>query len=171
MVIRRHEIEDVTAPDVKARVRPTSAPHPRRFRWRAIGNAVTLYAAVALGTVIGGVLRAIASVAIEGPAGPGLPWATLFVNVTGSFVIGLYATLTGPEGRVFPGPKQRQFVMTGVCGGYTTFSVFSLEAFQLLDAGHLGAAGVGVGVSVLAWLAAVWAGHTLAAGLNRLKGA
>lgn len=171
MVTRRHEIEDETALEVKARVRPAPAPHPRHSRWRAIGNAVTLYAAVALGTVIGGVLRAIASMAIEGPAAPGLPWATLFVNVTGSFIIGLYATLTGPEGRLFPGPKQRQFVMTGICGGYTTFSVFSLEVFRLLDAGRLAAAGVGVGISVLAWLVAVWAGHTIAARLNRLEGA
>lgn len=170
MVSRRHEPEDVTAPGVRAEGRPAPAPHPRRSRWRTIGNAVTLYAAVAIGTVIGGVLRAIASMAIEGPAGPGLPWATLFVNVTGSFVIGLYATLTGPEGRLFPGPKQRQFVMTGICGGYTTFSVFSLETLRLLDAGDLPAAGINVGVSVIAWLAAVWAGHTVATGLNRLKG-
>lgn len=168
MVTRRRE--NVTAPGVKARVRPAPAPHPRHSRWRAIGNAASLYAAVALGTVIGGVLRAIVSMAIGEPAVPGLPWATLFVNVTGSFMIGLYAALTGPEGRLFPGPKQRQFVMTGILGGYTTFSVFSLETFRLLDAGHPSAAGINVGVSVLAWLAAVWAGHAIATGLNRLKG-
>lgn len=169
-MIRRHELEQVTAPGVEAKAPPVPARHSRQSRWPAIRNTATLYAAVALGTVIGGVLRAIASLVFVGSAGSGFPWATLFVNVTGSFVIGLYATLTGPEGRLFPGPKQRQFVMTGICGGYTTFSVFSLETLRLLDAGDLPAAGVNVGVSVFAWLTAVWAGHTIAAAFNRPKG-
>jgi CrcB protein len=86
-------------------------------------------------------------------------------------LIGLYATLSGPDGRLFAGPTQRQFVLTGICGGYTTFSVFSLETFRLLQAGNLPAAGINVAVSVVAWLAAVWAGHTIATRLNRLTGA
>jgi CrcB protein len=90
---------------------------------------------VALGSMIGSVSRAIASLGIHAHIEPGLPWGTLFVNVTGSFAIGLYATLTGPEGRLLAGSRQRQFVMTGICGGYTTFSVFSLETFRLLQAG------------------------------------
>jgi CrcB protein len=60
--------------------------------------------------------------------------------------------------------------MTGICGGYTTFSVFSLETFQLARAGDLSAAGINVGLSVVTWLAAVWFGHVLATGLNRLRG-
>jgi CrcB protein len=133
-------------------------------------DTAILYAVVALGSVIGGVLRATASLAIHAHLGSGFPWGTLFANVTGSFAIGFYATLSGPEGRIFAGTRQRQFVMTGICGGYTTFSVFSLETFQLARAGDLAAAGVNVVLSVVTWLAAVWFGHVLATRLNRLRG-
>lgn len=139
----------------------------RESRRRAAGDAAAVYAAVALGSAIGGVLRALAAVAVHAPMAPGFPWGTLFVNVTGSFVIGFYATLAGPDGPLSAGPKQRQFVMTGICGGYTTFSVFSLETFRFLQAGDLPAAGLNTGVSVVGWLAAVWLGHRVATGLNR----
>ena len=129
-----------------------------------------LYAAVALGSAIGGVLRALASVFIQGHLDPGFPLATLFVNMTGSFVIGIYAALTGSEGRLLAGPRQRQFVMTGICGGYTTFSMFSLETFRLLQAGDLRGAGLNVSVSVLGWLLAVWLGYALGIRVNRLRG-
>lgn len=171
MVIQPHGFDDTVAPQVEAGARPAPAQRHRHARWEAIGSAATLYAAVAVGTVIGGVLRAIASLAIHGHAEPGFPWATLFVNATGSFAIGLYATLSGPEGRLLAGPAQRQLVMTGICGGYTTFSVFSLETMRLVEEGDLPAAGINVGLSVVAWLAAIWAGHAIATRLNRLKGA
>jgi CrcB protein len=136
-------------------------------------NTAALYASVIAGSVIGGVLRALASIVINGALGAfpwaTLPWATLFVNVTGSFAIGFYATLTAPEGRLFAGPRQRQFVMTGICGGYTTFSMFSLETLRLVQAGNMTAAGLNVGISIVAWLAAVWLGHALAGRLNRLR--
>ena len=65
----------------------------------------------------------------------------------------------------------RQFVMTGVCGGYTTFSMFSLETFRMLQHGRiLGAVGF-IALSLFAWLGAVWAGDALALRFNRLKGA
>jgi CrcB protein len=131
-------------------------------------NTAALYASVIAGSVIGGVLRALASIVINGALGA-FPWATLFVNVTGSFAIGFYATLTAPEGRLFAGPRQRQFVMTGICGGYTTFSMFSLETLRLVQAGNMTAAGLNVGISIVAWLAAVWLGHALAGRLNRLR--
>ena len=127
-----------------------------------------LYACVTTGCVIGSVARYLAALALQWI--PGLPWATLFVNVTGSFIIGLYATLSGPDGRLFANPQQRQFVMTGICGGYTTFSSFSLETFRLLHAGNSAAAFTNIGVSVVGWLLAVWLGHVLASRLNRLKG-
>jgi CrcB protein len=135
-----------------------------------LGDTVTLYAAVALGSVIGSLLRALASVAGIVLFGASLPVATLFVNVVGSFVIGFYSTLTGPDGRVFAGPRHRHFVMTGICGGFTTFSMFSLETLHLARAGQMYAAGANVGISVLTWLAAVWLGHAVALRLNRLKG-
>ncbi|MGH6618655.1 MAG: CrcB family protein, partial [Alphaproteobacteria bacterium] len=97
------------------------------------------------------------------------PWGTLFVNVTGSFAIGFYATLAGPKGRLAAGPVQRQFVMTGICGGYTTFSMFSLDTLRLLQDGNPRAAAFNVALSVIAWLAAVWLGYRAAAAVNGAK--
>jgi CrcB protein len=129
-------------------------------------HAALLYGWVALGSVLGGVARYLASLAIE--FGTAFPWATLFVNVTGSFIIGFYATLSGPDGRLFVSAAQRQFVMTGFCGGFTTFSTFSLETFRLLQSGDRPDALMNIAGSVVAWLAAVWAGHLLARRVNRL---
>ena len=150
---------------------PAVALHPSGHAHRAgLKDALALYGIVALGTAIGGILRALASAAALAVLGPGFPWGTLLVNVAGSFAIGFYATLTAPDGRVFAGTRQRQFVMTGVCGGFTTFSVFSLETFRLATAGDLTIAGVNIGVSVAAWLGAAWLGHRLASHINRLGG-
>ena len=127
-----------------------------------------LYACVATGCVIGSVARYLVSLALQYI--PGLPWATLFVNVTGSFIIGFYGTLSGPDGRLFASAEQRQFVMTGICGGYTTFSSFGLDTFRLLHSGNTTLALANIIVSVVGWLLAVWLGHALARRLNRLKG-
>jgi fluoride exporter len=131
-------------------------------------NTAILYACVATGGVLGSVARYLVSLLI--PSLFAFPLATLFVNVTGSFVIGFYSTLSGPDGRLFASTRQRQFVMTGFCGGYTTFSAFSLETFRLLHGGMVGTALVYIAASVVTWLVAVWLGHMLARRLNRLKG-
>jgi|SRR5215475_7236125 len=131
-------------------------------------RTAVLYAHVAAGSVLGGVSRYLASLLIANA--PGLPWATLFVNVTGSFIIGFYATISGPDGRLFASAQQRQFVMTGFCGGYTTFSAFSLETFNLWRSGSIGTAAAYIAISSVCWLLAVWFGHLLATRLNRLKG-
>jgi fluoride exporter len=131
-------------------------------------STVILYACVAAGAVLGGVARYLASLLILPVSG--FPLATLFVNVTGSFIIGFYATLSGPDGRWFASAEQRQVVMTGFCGGYTTFSSFSLETVRLLHAGLTGTAVLNIAVSVVTWLLAVWLGHAAASRLNRLKG-
>jgi fluoride exporter len=131
-------------------------------------NVAALYASVAAGSVLGGLARYLMSVLL--PAIFEFPLATLFVNVTGSFIIGFYSTLSGPDGRLFASTRQRQFVMTGFCGGYTTFSTFSLDTFRLLHGGLKYVALLNIAVSVAAWLVAVWLGHLLANRLNRLKG-
>ena len=127
-----------------------------------------MYAYVAAGAVLGGLARYLASLLILPISG--FPLSTLFVNVTGSFIIGFYATLTGPDGRLFVTAQQRQFVMTGFCGGYTTFSSFSLDTVRLLRAGMAETALLNIAVSVVTWLLAVWLGYTVANRLNRLKG-
>ncbi|HEX3117310.1 MAG TPA: fluoride efflux transporter CrcB [Bradyrhizobium sp.] len=133
-------------------------------RW----NTLSLYGYIATGSVLGGVARYLLSLLIQSI--PGFPWATLFVNVTGSFIIGFYSTLSGPDGRLFASARQRQFVTTGFCGGYTTFSTFSLETFRLLEGGMAQTALLNIAVSIVTWLVAVWLGHVLASRLNRLKG-
>jgi fluoride exporter len=130
---------------------------------------VSLYLAVGLGSAIGGTARWLVSGLVEGWLGSGFSWGTLFVNVTGSFLIGFYAALAAPGGRLFPGPRQRHFVMDGICGGYTTFSIFSLEALRFAQAGSIGLAGLHVGASLVGWLVAVWAGFAWATRINRLR--
>lgn len=148
----------------------TEAKPKEQAKWRGAREAASLYLAISLGSIIGSVMRALASLAALEWFGQGFPWGTLFVNVVGSFIIGFYATLTGPDGRSFSGTHQRQFVMTGICGGFTTFSAFSLESFLAVQAGKIGLAGLYVVTSVITWFAAVWLGHVMASRLNRLGG-
>jgi fluoride exporter len=68
--------------------------------------------------------------------GETFPWGTLFVNIAGSFVIGFFATMTGPDGRILVGSTARLFVMIGFCGGYTTFSSLSLQTLNLMHDGE-----------------------------------
>jgi fluoride exporter len=136
--------------------------------WRKFWDTAGSYVSVALGSIVGGVARYLVSVLFLSQFGNGFPWGTLFVNVTGSFIIGFYAALTGPDGRLFVSPRQRQFVMVGICGGYTTFSAFSLETLRLAQSGNFGTASVYILVSIITWMAGVWIGHALAARLNRL---
>jgi CrcB protein len=141
-----------------------------RERSAKLRETAGLYLAVCAGAAIGSVLRALSSMAALSWFGTGFPWGTLFVNIAGSFVIGFYATLTSPGGRMMAATRQRQFVMTGICGGFTTFSTFSLETFSLVRSGSLSLAGLNVAVSIVTWLVAVWLGHMLATRLNRMGG-
>ena len=101
--------------------------------------------------------------------GETFPWGTLVVNVSGSFIIGFFAALTGPGGRVYVGSAGRQFVMFGICGGYTTFSSFSLQTLNLMNDGEWAQAGANMGLSLGLCLIAAWAGFALANAINALK--
>jgi CrcB protein len=91
---------------------------------------------------------------------PTFPWANLIINVTGSFAIGLLAELF--ESRLLVSPTTRIAILTGVLGGYTTFSSFSYETYALIRDGQIGLAALNVGGSMLLGLGAVWAGIRLA---------
>jgi len=124
---------------------------------------------IALGSALGGMARYFCSGVAARWFGETFPWGTLIVNVAGSFIIGFFATLTGPDGRVFIGSTARQFVMVGICGGYTTVSSFSLQTINLMHDGEWAYAGANITASILLCLVAVWAGHMLAVSLNTMK--
>ncbi|MBV2127479.1 fluoride efflux transporter FluC [Arsukibacterium indicum] len=125
-----------------------------------------LYVAVGLGSAIGALLRFACSLWLATPDGS-LPPATLLVNITGSFWIGCYVSLTGPDGCWRVSDWQKQFMLSGVCAGFTTFSVFSLEFMQLLQAGQILLASGYVVLSLILWLLACLAGLTLGSRINR----
>lgn len=127
------------------------------------------YLWIAIGSALGGVARFWCSGFVARSIGETFPWGTLIVNVTGSFVIGFFATITGPDGRIFASSLTRQFVMVGICGGYTTFSSFSLQTLSLMNDGEWLYAGGNIVLSVVVCLVAVWAGHMLATSLNALQ--
>lgn len=118
---------------------------------------------IALGGALGAVLRYLSVSAAMRLLGPGFPWGTLFVNVAGSLLMGVAAALilekTG-GGRLY------LFLMTGVLGGFTTFSAFSLDALYLIERGKMAASfayiGGSVVLSVLALVVGLWAGRSLA---------
>ncbi len=129
-----------------------------------------LYALIALGGALGSVTRFLLNGIVSNAMGPAFPWGTLVINVTGSFAIGFFATLTGPEGRLFVGQNGRQFFMTGICGGYTTFSSFSLQTLNLANDEEWLLAGANVALSMSSCLIAVWLGHLAASWINLRKG-
>ncbi len=127
------------------------------------------YLWIAGGSALGGIARYFCSGLTARLIGETFPFGTLLVNVLGSFIIGFVATLTGPDGRLFVSSALRQAVMTGFCGGYTTFSSFSLQTLNLMQDGEWLRAGLNITGSVALCLAAVWAGHIMAASLNAMK--
>ena len=128
-----------------------------------------LYFWIAIGNAIGGVARYWCSGVAARLIGETFPWGTLIVNVVGSFIIGVFATLTGPDGRVFVGTTARQFVMVGLCGGYTTFSSFSQQTLTLMSDGEWLQASFNIASSVVLCLLAVWLGHIAAFSLNTMR--
>ena len=125
------------------------------------------YVWIAFGAALGGVLRYFCSGLAARLLSDPFPWGTLFVNVSGSAFIGFFAAYTGPDGRLLVSPHARLFVMTGICGGFTTFSTFSLETLRLLQDRQWGHASLYIAASLLLCLLGVWLGHQLALQLNQ----
>ena len=124
-----------------------------------------------LWVALGGALGSVARYALSGIAvrwlGAAFPYGTLFVNVMGSFAIGLLAALVAADGRPSLGADARAFLLVGVLGGFTTFSSFSLETLNLARSGALAPAMLNVAGSVVLCLAAVSFGFATAGWLNR----
>lgn len=130
-----------------------------------------IYIYVAIGGAIGSMARFAIAGSIARGIGEVFPWGTFIVNITGCFMIGLFAMLTGPDGRMFVPSDFRQFFMVGICGGYTTFSSFSLQTLVLARDGDMTRASLNVVGSVLFCLVGVWLGSAAGVALNQMKGA
>ena len=128
------------------------------------------YLWIAVGGAFGSMARYASNNLAAAWFGAHFPWGTLIINVLGSFVIGFFAALTGPGGKVFVHNDVRLFVMVGICGGYTTFSSFSLQTLDLMRDGHYSRAGLNVVGSVVLCLLAVFIGYAMAAAINAAKG-
>ena len=125
------------------------------------------YLLVAIGSALGGTLRYWLSGLIANWFGQSFPWGTLFINVSGSIVIGFFATLTAADGRLFVPGEWRQFVMVGLCGGYTTFSSFSYQTLALAQDGEWLFVGLNIMLSVGLCLLGVWLGAAGAMVINK----
>ena len=106
---------------------------------------------VALGGAIGSSLRYLSNVGAMRLIGPGFPWATLFVNILGSFVMGVIVEVLAQRG----GQTYAPFLMTGILGGFTTFSAFSLDTMVIWERGDHALAVLYVAASVGLSLAAI----------------
>ena len=130
------------------------------------------YLVIALGGALGSVLRFWIGTGIDSAVSRGgqiFPWGTVVVNITGCFIIGLFATLTGVEGRWLVPALVRPFVMIGILGGYTTFSSFSLQTLNLWNDNQRWEALANVLISVVLCLLGVWLGAALADWINKLR--
>ncbi|HEU5069469.1 MAG TPA: fluoride efflux transporter CrcB [Verrucomicrobiae bacterium] len=132
-------------------------------------NAVYLW--VALGGALGSVGRYWLN-GIVAQRFATFPAGTLTVNILGSFIIGVIGALTSPEARMAPESRAfvTQFVMIGICGGFTTFSSFSLQTLNLLRDREWFYAGGNVLLSVVLCLAGTWLGYLFGAWLTAMKG-
>lgn len=116
---------------------------------------------VALGGAVGAALRYLTNVGAKQLLGQGYPYGTLIVNIVGSFLMGVLVVVLARKG----GNELAPFLMTGILGGFTTFSAFSLDTLTLWERGELMSAFAYVAASVLLSLAAIAAGLAVARSL------
>ncbi len=124
------------------------------------------YFYIALGGAIGSVARAWTTNVMVRIVGANFPWGTILINIVGSFIIGFFGAITASDSRFQVHADARAFVMAGICGGYTTFSSFSLQTLDLLRDGKPGAAFANIGLSLILSLLAVTAGYAGATAVN-----
>jgi CrcB protein len=120
---------------------------------------------IMLGGAIGTLARYLVSF-FAMPISRDLPWGTILINILGSFIIGFFGTLTLSHGKFPLTENARLFVMVGICGGFTTFSSFSLQTLDLLRSGAVVRAMINVVLSVVLCVGAVTIGHLVASQLN-----
>lgn len=123
---------------------------------------LTTYLCVAIGGALGSMARFWVGGFVAAWLGPSYPWGTIFINIVGSFVIGCYSFLSSPLGAAPASLNARAFVLVGLCGGYTTFSAFSLQTLELAQQERYWGAAGNVVISIVACLIAVWAGVVFA---------
>ena len=128
------------------------------------------YLWVGLGGAAGSMLRFwLGGLIANTKMGAYFPLNTLVINITGSFVIGIFAAMTSPESRFNPHWRSLvvQLLMIGLCGGYTTFSSFSLQTLNLARDGEWLYAGLNIALSVVLCLVGVWLGYALGEMINK----
>jgi fluoride exporter len=121
---------------------------------------------VFVGAGLGGVLRHLINSGVSALLGAAFPYGILLINVTGSFVMGLLVGWLAFRAGEDWTRNAQLFVATGILGGYTTFSTFSLDAFRLIERGQIGLAALYIGGSLILGVAGLWAGLTLVRGLT-----
>jgi CrcB protein len=131
------------------------------------GHSVLTYIWIGLGSALGGMGRYWCTNVVARHFGEHLPWGTIIVNVSGSLLIGILAGLVSLDGRPLVSPDARALLMVGLCGGYTTFSSFSLQTLNLARSGDWLWAGANIFLSVVVCLIAVWLGYQGGAALSR----
>ena len=130
---------------------------------------MALYLWIAVGSALGGIARFALSGFVEHQLGPGFPWGTLLVNISGSFAIGFIATLTEPAEKGLPEPALRHFTIPGILGGFTTYSAFSWQTLALARQGEwLKAGGYAIGTFVVCFIA-VWLGFLCATWIKSFR--
>jgi protein CrcB len=125
------------------------------------------YLWLGLGGALGSMGRALLAITVARITGPQFSVGTILINIIGSFIIGFFGTLTASGSRFAVPADARAFVMVGICGGFTTFSSFSLQTLELARDGRMGQSFGNIVLSVMLCLAAVAIGHYGAAAINR----
>jgi CrcB protein len=123
----------------------------------------TILAAVAAGGAVGSVARFLVASLLQGPAWTGFPYGIFSVNVSGGFIMGVLTEALALKFQV--SPETRAFLTTGVMGGYTTFSTFSLESALLIERNAYVSAGLYIAGSAVLSVVALFCGLWLVRGI------